>query len=259
MIKEDIPAMSDRECSRVSSAVAALVDMPRLLDRNYVGDKYVTVGVQTEISCIVNEESLGPAKRKKDKNTSNSTTLSSGASSDDARANNYSKEEIERVSSHDQQLQLLLQKQQQRVDNYLSSDDEVHDDTKKLKLPKRYKVGFAERSLGVCLYPTDEEISGVHGNCIKRGVIGQVHKRNYYVEVNGERKRHNATCICSRSRGTKGLVCYNCEQIGCNGLSCEPLICRVRIEPMIVDAYPFPEYNYGKNAEAPTKYSDDSD
>lgn len=33
MIKEDIPAMSDRECSRVSSAVAALVDMPRLLDR----------------------------------------------------------------------------------------------------------------------------------------------------------------------------------------------------------------------------------
>jgi len=143
---------------------------------------------------------LGPAKRKKDKNTSNSITLSSGASSDDARANNYSKgiyslfswsfnylrinlpntfsEEIERVSSNDQQLQLLLQKQQQqRVDTYLSSDDEAYDDTKKLKLPKRYKVGFAERSLGVCLYPTDEEISGVHGNCIKRGVIGQVHKR----------------------------------------------------------------------------------
>ncbi len=178
-----------------------------MLLRNYIGDKYVTVGVQTEISCIVNEENLGPTKRKKDKNTSNSykslsnsITLSSGASSDDARVNNYIKgiyslfpwsfnylrinlpntfsEEIERVSSNDQQLQLLLQKQQQqRVDTYLSSDDEAYDDTKKIKLPKRYKVGFAERSLGVCLYPTDEEISGIYGSCVKRGVIGQVHKR----------------------------------------------------------------------------------
>ena len=69
-----------------------------MLLRDYIGDKYVTVGVQTEISCIVNEENLGPAKRKKDKNTSNShkslsnsIILSSGASSDDARANNYNK------------------------------------------------------------------------------------------------------------------------------------------------------------------------
>ncbi len=79
--------------------------------------------------------------------------------------------------------------------------------------------------------------------------------RNYYVEVDGVKKRHNTTCICSRSRGTKGLVCYNCEQVGCNGLTCEPQICRVRIEPLAVDNHFLESDTKG----APAHYSSESE
>ncbi len=168
--------------------------------RPHAAEKYVSVGIQTDISCVVNTEYFGPPKRKSENDAASiAISLLSSITLPSYSSMSLHSSLDAPVTNDAQGCYLVIfltylwayllscldyhskyERQEQQDDIYHSSDDEIIDESKKaIKLPKRYRVGFAERTLGVCLFPSEDEINGIYGGCIKRGVIGQVHKRYY--------------------------------------------------------------------------------